>query len=259
MIGVFCVVAVLLALLKFLTFWIRQRHLSGKEGEARMAKCLAQLPPDEYQVVNDVMLPTKDETTTQIDHVVVSRFGIFVVETKDYNGWIFADAHAAQWTQMLAYGKRKNRFQNPIHQNRRHIAVISELLGVPQDRFRSVVAFCGDADFKTDMPPGVMYGKAVTAYIASFTDDVISPKNVPEIVAALREWEGTLSDEKRRSHVANLKRRHDANAVEEAVAAGELKCPCCGAKMVARRRRSDGGVFYGCSRYPKCRYVIKGN
>ena len=41
MIGVFCIVAVLLALLKFLTSWIRQRHLSGKEGEARMAKRLA--------------------------------------------------------------------------------------------------------------------------------------------------------------------------------------------------------------------------
>lgn len=231
-------------------------HLSGKAGEYRVAKRLAELPPDEYLIVNDVMLPTKDDATTQVDHVVVSRFGVFVVETKDYSGWIFGDASQARWTQVMGRGKQKNRFQNPIRQNWRHIAVISELLGVPADLFRSVVAFCGEADFKTEMPEGVIYSKSIAKYITSFQDAVISPKNVPEIAAALREWEATVSDEKRRGHVENLKRRHDASEVEKAVNAGEMKCPCCGAKMVLRRRRSDHGAFYGCSAYPKCRYTI---
>jgi len=239
---------------------LRRRHLSGKRGEAVVAGRLSSLPADEYHIVNDVMLPTKDGTTTQVDHVVVSRFGIFVIETKDYSGWIFGDEKQPQWTQCLhaGYGRtEKHKFQNPIRQNWRHICVMSDLLGVPKDRFKSVVAFCGNADFKTAMPEGVMYSRALAGYIASFRDPVVSTKNVPEIVSALREWESTLSEKRKQDHVANLKTRHDPSARAEAVQQGELKCPRCGSKMVLRHRRSDGGVFYGCSKYPACRGVLK--
>jgi len=135
--------------------------------------------------------------------------------------------------------------------------VMSDLLGVPRDRFRNVVAFCGMADFKTPMPEGVLYSRAVVGYISSFRETVISPKNVPEIVAALSEWEATLSDAKKEAHIANLKSRHDLSMRAVAAQSGELKCPRCGAMMVLRHRRLDGGLFYGCENYPNCRAVLK--
>ena len=41
-----------------------------------------------YIDLNNVTIPTP-RGTTQIDHVIVSRYGIFVVESKNMSGWIF--------------------------------------------------------------------------------------------------------------------------------------------------------------------------
>lgn len=68
-----------------LVLWILKAILCspkrvGLSGEGRVARRLERLPRDIYRVVNDVMLPTIDGNTTQVDHVVVSRYGIFVIE-----------------------------------------------------------------------------------------------------------------------------------------------------------------------------------
>jgi hypothetical protein len=92
-----------------------------------------------YRALNNLTLPTSNGTA-QIDHVLVSRFGIFVIEAKHYQGWIFGNEHQAQWTQCLP-GGRKFRFQNPLRQNYRHIKAMMEFLGLPEDKFHSVVMF----------------------------------------------------------------------------------------------------------------------
>ena len=86
MIAAVCVAA---ALVWLLVAVVSSFGRDGSGGEGRVAGRLAKLPQEDYQTVNDIMLPTVDGETTQIDHVVVSRYGIFVIETKDYNGWIF--------------------------------------------------------------------------------------------------------------------------------------------------------------------------
>lgn len=46
------------------------------------------LDKEKYHLIKNVTLPTEDGST-QIDHVIVSRYGVFVVETKNMKGWIF--------------------------------------------------------------------------------------------------------------------------------------------------------------------------
>ncbi len=53
-----------------------------------------------YTLFKNVTLPT-DDGTTQIDHIIVSKYGIFVVETKNMQGWIFGSAQQKSWTQKL--------------------------------------------------------------------------------------------------------------------------------------------------------------
>ena len=120
--------------------------IRGNIGEAVVSGRLGSLPNDVYKVINNVMLPTVDGATTQIDHVVVSRYGIFVVETKDYGGWIFGGENQRQWTQSFRtrWGADKYRFQNPIRQNWRHIYTMSDLLKMPRRYFfRLFVHDCG--------------------------------------------------------------------------------------------------------------------
>ncbi len=121
-----------------------------------------QLDPTVYHLIPNVMLPTPDGTT-QIDHVIVSRYGIFVLETKTYKGWIFGGERDPQWTQTIY--RRKERFQNPLRQNYKHIKTLAELTGIPEDYFKSMVLFVGTATFKTEMPENVMYGYQFVRYI----------------------------------------------------------------------------------------------
>lgn len=177
----------------------------GLIGELVVNTRLRELPADEYHLIPNVMLPV-DGGTTQIDHIVVSRYGIFVVETKAYKGWIFGSERDAQWTQQIY--RKKSRFQNPLRQNYRHTETLAELTGIPRQLFISLVAFSGEAEFKTPMPPTVMKIAHLASAIRSFTHPLIQDAQVHEVVDAIKAWASTVDAAARRNHVHNLKKRH---------------------------------------------------
>lgn len=180
----------------------------GMAGEMRVGAYLRTLPHG-YIVLNDVMLPAGDGMTTQIDHIVVSEFGIFVLETKNYSGWIFGDAKRREWVQTLPqrvrHGAKKSRFQNPIHQNWRHICALAENLGISRDYFKSVVVFSDGCEFKVEMPSNVVFASSVVEYIASFTTKIIKGNQLDEIASAIGEWDASLPCDARATHVENLR------------------------------------------------------
>ena len=178
--------------------------LKGSLGEASINSSIRRLlDPHVYHLIPNVMLPTPDGTT-QIDHVIVSRYGVFVLETKTYKGWIFGNERDAQWTQVIY--KRKERFQNPLRQNYKHTKTLSELSGIPHKYCKSIAVFAGNCRLKTKMPPNVVYARDVIRHIKSYTTPLIQDKQVPEIVGVIQEWAGTVTDQQRRRHVRNLRR-----------------------------------------------------
>src|SRR5690606_30591975 len=98
-------------------------------------------------IFHDLYLKKHNGNFSQIDLVVATKVGIIVFEIKDYSGWIFGTGYKPQWTKVLAYGKQKYRFYNPIMQNNKHIADLRKQLNenVP---FYSVVVFYGDCELK---------------------------------------------------------------------------------------------------------------
>ena len=245
---VWVLLALVVALKVFLLWWNSPKQ-KGARGERLVAGRLRKGLPDEYLMLNDVYLPLPDGTTTQIDHIVVSQYGIFVVETKTYAGWIFGDEKSPEWTQSIY--RKKSRFQNPMRQNYRHICALADNLGIDKSYFHGVVAFTGDCTFKTDMPEGVVYSRNAADYIRSFGQPLIKSGQVGEVASVIAEWQGTLSDGQIKGHVSNLKKRHSA------VREGEAPlCPYCGGEMVLRKRKGDGKSFYGCKSYPKCRGIV---
>lgn len=95
-----------------------------------------------YHRIDNVIIPARDGTA-QVDHVLVSVYGIFVIETKNMKGWIFGVENQATWTQSI-FGK-KHQFQNPLHQNYRHTKCLAEYLGISHNLIHSVVFFIGEA------------------------------------------------------------------------------------------------------------------
>ena len=215
------------------------------EVQGTLAKKLF-LDPQVYIDVNNITIHTSNGTT-QIDHVLVSRHGIFVVETKNMDGWIFGDEKSHQWTQSI-FGK-KYKFQNPLHQNYRHIQALSGFLCIEHGKFISIVMFWGECEFKTPLPSNVM-NRGYISYIKSHTTEFFSEQEVQEIVAALKNGMLPKSWSTRRQHVASLKERFSSTTT----------CPKCGSSLVLRTAKSGtnaGSQFYGCKKYPACRYVGK--
>lgn len=176
-------------------------------GEARLTKvALANFGPPLYHLMNHVTLRMEDGTT-QVDHILVSRFGVFVIETKDYKGWIFANAKQANWTQVLF--KRKFKFQNPIFQNFRHVRAVQGLLDfLPPDATKSVVVFTGEAEFKTEIPQGVFSLSGLAEYLSEQTVEVMSLNRVQFCVGRLETERLAISGQTDVEHVQSLERRH---------------------------------------------------
>lgn len=246
MIIILVVSIVLYVALRLFLLWWNSPAKRGWRGEALVAFLLRRGLSDEYQILNNVYLPLPDGATTQIDHIIVSQYGVFVVETKTYSGWIFADEKSKEWTQTIY--RKKTRFQNPIRQNYLHICALANNLGIDKSYFIGVVAFSGECTFKTQMPNGVVYLRSVAKHICSYKTPKIKAAQLDELVTAIQEWQATLSEKQISGHVGSLKKRH--SAVSEG---SYLCCPYCGGEMVLRKRKSDGKSFYGCKSYPKCR------
>lgn len=210
------------------------------------------LNKNEYHLLKNVTLPTEDGTT-QIDHIIVSVYGIFVVETKNIKGWIFGSPNQRTWTQKIY--KHSNKFQNPLHQNHKHVKTLQSLLELSDEQIHSVVVFVGDSTFKTNMPDNVTYGGGYIRYIKSITEHVLSQLEVDEIISKVESGRLTPSYKTHREHV-----NHVRNTITKRQATPP--CPKCGADMimrVAKKGQNKGNKFLGCSNFPQCRCIINYN
>ena len=176
-------------------------------GEAAVASALkAHFSLPGYHLMNHLTLPWVDGTT-QIDHVLVSRFGVFVIETKHYRGWLFADARDAKWTQVL-FGYTF-RFQNPLIQNNRHTQAIRACLDfLPPDAVKAVVVFSGSAEFKTPMPQGVFHISGLIDYLRKQTTAVMSLNRMQFCVGRLETIRLAISETTDVEHIESLERRY---------------------------------------------------
>lgn len=115
--------------------------VSGNFGEYKISSVLSSLP-EEYHIIDNVMLKTR-KGTTQIDHIVVSKHGIFVIETKNHKGMIFGDANGKVWTQVL-YNGRKNTFYSPVLQNEGHIEALCRAINIRRDIVIGFIVFTNE-------------------------------------------------------------------------------------------------------------------
>lgn len=209
------------------------------------------LDKERYHLIKNVTLRTEDGST-QIDHVIVSEFGVFVVETKNMKGWIFGSPNQKTWTQKIY--KHSSKFQNPLHQNYKHVKTLESLLGLDEQQVHSVIVFVGNSTFKTDMPENVTYGGGYVRYIKSKKTPVLTASQVIEIVNKIEQGRLAPSFKTNHEHVKHVK-----NIVAEKENNNMPSCPKCGGSMVLRETKKGkniGKKFWGCSKFPQCRGIM---
>lgn len=221
---------------------------------------------DDYHILNDVVYKT-DKGTTQIDHIVVSKYGVFAIETKNYRGEIYGDDNREKWTQIIVTEVKyksnpwktysyvtKNQFYNPVKQSIGHAYKIKNILKdykylpvVP------IVVFVGDAVFKNvETNHKVIYANQLLSTIEGYKTVYLSDDDYQNVINLLQDnnVRETIDD---KTHVNNLNSARQQR--QSIINAG--KCPKCGGKLILRNGKY--GSFYGCSNYPKCQFTLNSN
>jgi hypothetical protein len=230
-------------------FWRLPRTAAiGRRGEKRVAKKLSDLDSSVYKAFHDVLLPTAGGSS-QIDHVVISAFGIFVIETKNFRGRLTGSLESETWLQH--FGQKSYPLRNPVLQNRGHVTALMHALNVSErSLFVPLVVFAGSAEVQVPVVAIDYMEEAVSLVdrILSYAEPRLTDEQVRELCSRLRSARvkgGRASREHVRYARAQRRLAEDRR--------GRGLCPRCGGTLVLRQ--GAHGPFYGCSNYPGCRYT----
>lgn len=221
-------------------------HIKGWLGEIKTQ--LSQkifLDSKVYSTFTNLII--KDEYgSTQIDHIIVSKYGIFVVETKEWGDcWVYGDERAKNWT--LNYFGNKKTIQNPLNQNYRHTTSLSKYLNIAHEKIKSIVMVWGECEFQTKKPKNVILGgiQGCANYIEDFKEIVFTNEEVINICNKIKSGKAEMNLLSGWHHVQSLKQQHKPKS--------DTVCPKCGGHLVERNGKQ--GPFIGCSNFPRCRYT----
>ena len=122
------------------------------------------------------------------------------------SGWLFANEKQKKWTQVIF--KVKNKFQNPIFQNKMHVQAVQQLLDfIPKEQIQSLVVFTGDAEFKTEIPQGVIKLNHLNSYVDSIRFGSLTENRVQFCVGRLECKRFELSEKTDIEHQEYLERK----------------------------------------------------
>lgn len=165
----------------------------GTRSELELIRLLLKMGFSAEDVFHDLYVEKRDGYFSQIDAVAVTSAGIVVFEVKDYCGWIFGSGYQNYWTQILAWGKEKNHFYNPVKQNCGHIKALKSRLGYAGNvPFYSVIVFYGDCELRNvhSIPDKtfIVFPQEVVRTLLYILKNCppVKYKNMPKILEELR-------------------------------------------------------------------------
>ena len=175
-------VLICLALILAILAYRKKRIYEQNYGEALVSNKIRNCIESPYHLFNNVTLK-KGKETTQIDHILITSKGIFVIETKHYSGWIFGTPDSRYWQQSIYHFK--SRFPNPISQNQRQIRFLSELFKLEPKYYNNVVVFSGNSEFRTELGKSVIELSDLKNLVEEKEENIISEKMMTYIVGKI--------------------------------------------------------------------------
>lgn len=230
-------IVILIVLLAILIIYLKSPRARGKRGENMVKWVIGNTIENQQYIINNLIIKN-GEKTSQIDHIVINPHGVFVIETKNISGKIYGSEKQLKWTQVLAYGKRKNKLYNLIMQNETHVFYVKKIIG--------------------KLPV-----HSLVVFVQNNTEEIDIKNVIPltELESSLQEGENVLSVEEMKFAYETLlanrakipTRKHVKNIKLQQYKLEHGICPRCGGNLVLRDGKN--GKFWGCSKYPKCKFT----
>lgn len=186
---------------------------------------------------------------TEIDVIALTEKGIYVMESKNYKGWIYGRAEDTNWTQCFKNGE-KYKFYNPVKQNEGHINKLSQYLGVDKDKMFSFIIFSDLGTLKS-VPAPTSNMCIINRYNLLWVmkselnrrPTIFTRREINELYAKLLPLTQKTEAEKQQ-HIDRVK----------GYTTGDI-CPYC--QKPLRLINGPYGKFYGCTGYPNCKFKRK--
>lgn len=258
--------------------WVGKRGEKLTERELKWVRLFGR----KGKILRNVYIPKDNGETSEIDVVYITQKGIFVIESKNFSGWIFGDDKSAYWTESLPNGK-KNRFYSPVKQNETHMRWLGkylESLNYKSVPLFSLIVFSERCELKKMTiereDVRVIKRDRLYANIRDMWDklgDSVSLEDVESITSELKKLTNQPKSVKQ-AHINDINKKYSKtekasetksakkkDIIEEKTVETEERkftCPKCGGELilrVAKRGDNAGKKFYGCKNYPKCRYI----
>ncbi len=209
----------------------------GQRGENYVRIFLERNVQDKI-ILNNVKLKKKN-STCQIDHVLISRKGVFVIETKNYSGKIYGNAEQEHWRQIIGYNAN-NTFYNPIKQNLAHVFEIKKVIKRNIPVYNCVIFASGNIE---DVNVYEVFTPETFIIFYDSIKDIMGISDIKEIASEINKKteEDNISDEEHVNNVVDNQRK-----IEMGI------CPRCGGRLMIRKGKY--GEFYGCSNFPRCKF-----
>ena len=190
--------------------FFRQRGKNGKEGEEIVSYVLKNLKKNDEYIINDFLAARNKEGSysIQVDHIYISRKGIFVIETKNYSGKIYGSLNDEKWVQVLAGGNIKNSFYNPVKQNQTHAEYIYNKLKQQYNVYNVVIFVNGDIS-SVNVTNGSLYDihsfvREMKMFVAPSIIDTYSLEEVYKTIMEIQETNKISMEE----HIQNIRTNH---------------------------------------------------
>ena len=262
--------------------YLSMRMDLGRYGEYLTYRCLNSYVKAGAKFLFNCYLPRDNGETTEIDVLMIYKSGLYVFESKNYSGWIFGNERGKTWTQTLPQGRKshKEHFLNPVMQNKLHIKWLRNLIQDESIPIHSVIVFSERCTLKkvdiSSQDVSVIKRDRVYKTVSSIDSKataMLTSDRVTELYEKLYPYSQTSMDV-RQAHIDSIKSRIWQNDQEKEVISnqsdienniemiseteGQILCPRCGSPLVlrmAKKGKNAGQGFYGCSSFPKCRYI----
>ncbi len=239
------VLIIIVAILVFTCISLKSPLVRGEVGEFLVRLVIGRTKENEKYVINNYQVSINNKSM-QIDHIVINKNGVYVIETKNYSGRIYGAESQTKWTQVLAYGKVKNYFYNPIMQNETHLRNLEQIIEMDGVSYKNIVVFIGNNTYKINSDKLIKLSSIKETILSPISQKTLTEKEMTavynKIIAYKSENEISTFE-----HIENIKE------IQEQI--NENICPRCGNKLIEKQGKY--GQFLGCSNYPNCKFIKK--
>ncbi|WP_312649327.1 nuclease-related domain-containing protein [Aminipila sp.] len=160
------------------------KTFKGWLGEKQIAWLLNKLPSDKYKVINCILLRNRYSkcSITNIDSIIISEYGIFVIEIKNWHGTLFGDCFDEMWTL------NNLELYNPLRQNYCHSQLIKQLFNLNNEVI-PIIVFVNKIKLNLSIKDTdiVVTSDKLLDTITSFKTRLIDSEDLTKIVETIEE------------------------------------------------------------------------